>query len=49
MTMKNLRPRYLALVNVNPGFEISGGPVAQGHQQFCGTTGTLGTSGPTGH
>ena len=31
------------------GFEISGGPVAQGHQKFCRTTGTLGSSGPTGH
>ena len=42
----------LALINIymyTSGFEISGGPVAQGHQKFCRTTGTLGSSGPTGH
>ena len=32
-----------------PGFEISGGPVAQGHQIFSRTTRTLGSSGPRGH
>ena len=31
------------------GFEISGGPVARGHQIFHRTTRTLGSSGPTGH
>ena len=31
------------------GFEISGGPVARGHQIFRRTTRTLGSSGPTRH
>ena len=33
---------------MNPGFEISGGPVARGHQIFSRTIRTLGSSGPTG-